>query len=55
MMIKDLIKSFIVGVLTGAVFSFFSLPIPAPTVLAGIFGIFGIYIGYVLVKLAKGG
>lgn len=54
-MIRELIKSFVVGAITGAVFSFFSLPIPAPTVLAGIFGIFGIYIGYVLVKLAKGG
>ena len=55
MMIKDLIKSFIVGVLTGAVFSFFSLPIPAPTALAGILGILGIYVGYMIVKFFKGG
>lgn len=46
----ELLKSFSTGLIVGLVFSFFKLPIPAPSVLAGIIGIFGIYIGYVLIQ-----
>ncbi|QLH83991.1 XapX domain-containing protein [Halosimplex pelagicum] len=36
------------GFLTGAVFRFLNVPIPAPPNAAGILGIVGIYLGYVV-------
>lgn len=42
---KDIILSLIVGALLGAVFRWLKLPAPAPPVLSGIVGIFGIYLG----------
>lgn len=44
-----LLLSLLTGFITGFVFGFFKLPIPAPQVLAGVAGIFGIYLGYVAV------
>lgn len=41
--------SLVTGVLTGAVFRFFQVPIPAPPNLAGIIGIVGIFVGFRLV------
>lgn len=40
------------GVVVGVVFALVRLPIPAPRVLPGIVGIFGIWIGYVVITLA---
>lgn len=37
------------GLLTGAVFRFLTIPIPAPPELPGLLGIVGIYVGYKLV------
>ncbi|MFB6095254.1 MAG: XapX domain-containing protein [Halodesulfurarchaeum sp.] len=37
------------GLLTGGVFAFLEVPIPAPPNLAGVMGIVGIYLGYVVV------
>ncbi len=37
------------GLLTGALFKFVGVPIPAPPELPGIMGIIGIYLGYKLV------
>lgn len=37
------------GLLTGALFSYLQIPIPAPPNVAGILGIVGIYLGYKLV------
>lgn len=34
------------GIVTGLVFGFFEVPIPAPPNLAGIMGIVGIFLGY---------
>lgn len=34
------------GFITGAVFSFTGVPIPAPPSIAGVLGIVGIYLGY---------
>jgi XapX domain-containing protein len=42
---KDIILSLIVGALLGAIFRWLKLPSPAPAVLSGIIGIFGIYLG----------
>ncbi|ELZ24946.1 XapX domain-containing protein [Halosimplex carlsbadense 2-9-1] len=36
------------GFLTGAVFRFLNVPIPAPPNAAGVLGIVGIYLGYVV-------
>ena len=38
------------GLLTGVVFGFFDVPIPAPPSLAGVMGIVGIYGGYKLIQ-----
>jgi XapX domain-containing protein len=38
----------VTGFLTGAVFRFLNVPIPAPPNLAGVLGIVGIYLGYVV-------
>ncbi|WP_199613597.1 XapX domain-containing protein [Paenibacillus alkalitolerans] len=55
---KDIILSLLVGALLGAVFKLLKLPAPAPPVLSGIVGIFGIFLGgigmeYVLRYFAK--
>lgn len=49
MNLLEIIKATAVGLVTGAVFSIFKLPIPAPPVLSGIMGIVGIFLGYLLV------
>jgi XapX domain-containing protein len=41
--------SLLTGLLTGAVFRYLQVPIPAPPNVAGIVGIVGIYVGYKLV------
>jgi XapX domain-containing protein len=47
-------QAFATGVMTGMVFSFMKLPIPAPTAFAGIMGIVGIFAGYALVAYVRG-
>lgn len=44
------IFALVTGVLTGSVFAALEAPIPAPPNLAGVLGILGIYLGYVLVE-----
>lgn len=46
----EIIKSLVVGMICGGVFTLVKLPIPAPGVLPGVIGIIGVYIGYVIVK-----
>ncbi|MBU2919042.1 DUF1427 family protein [Psychrosphaera sp. F3M07] len=41
----EILTALAIGVLVGLIFSFFKLPLPAPPVLSGIVGIFGIYLG----------
>jgi XapX domain-containing protein len=43
------VLALVTGLLTGAVFRFLNVPIPAPPKLAGVLGIVGIYLGYVVV------
>jgi len=38
------------GLITGALFAFLRIPIPAPPELPGIMGIVGIYFGYKLIR-----
>ena len=48
--IIEILKSFGTGIACGVAFSLLKLPIPAPGVLAGVVGIIGIFLGYVLIK-----
>lgn len=47
---KEILLSLIGGVILGAGFQMFKLPLPAPPVLAGVVGIFGVYLGSKLVQ-----
>ena len=47
---KEVLMATVTGMIVGAVFGFFKLPIPAPPTLAGVMGIIGIFIGYILIK-----
>lgn len=40
----------LIGVTVGVVFQLFKQPLPAPPVLSGVVGIFGIYLGGQIVK-----
>ena len=44
------ILAFITGIIVGVVFALLKLPIPAPPTLAGILGIIGIFVGYIIVS-----
>lgn len=46
---KEILMTTGVGAITGAIFSAFKLPIPAPPVFAGLMGIVGLWIGYAIV------
>ncbi len=49
--LKDNLMALGTGFAVGAVFAFLKLNVPAPTVLPGIMGILGIFLGYVIVKI----
>ncbi|WP_226481801.1 XapX domain-containing protein [Natrinema amylolyticum] len=44
------ILALLTGLLTGALFRFLNVPIPAPPELPGIMGIVGIYVGYKVIE-----
>ncbi|MBI5148006.1 MAG: DUF1427 family protein [Parcubacteria group bacterium] len=46
----EIAKSLLAGVVAGVIFGLLKLPIPAPTALAGIVGILGIFLGYFVVR-----
>ncbi len=46
----EVVKSFAVGLVFGAIVTLLKLPLPAPPVLAGVMGIVGVYVGYVLIS-----
>ncbi|MBS7542155.1 DUF1427 family protein [Ancylobacter oerskovii] len=43
-----------VGLITGTIYSYLNLPIPAPNVLGGIFAIIFTFIGYLIVQKMRG-
>ncbi|KUP08818.1 XapX domain protein [Bacillus coahuilensis m2-6] len=45
---KELILSVIAGMIIGMSFKFLKLPLPAPPVMAGVLGVFGVYFGGVV-------
>jgi XapX domain-containing protein len=46
------VLAFLTGLLTGALFAYLEIPIPAPPTIAGILGIVGIYAGFKLIQLS---
>ncbi|AGB32448.1 XapX domain-containing protein [Natrinema pellirubrum DSM 15624] len=46
------VLALLTGLVTGALFRFLNVPIPAPPELPGIMGIIGIYLGYRVVERA---
>ncbi len=52
---KEVVLTTITGFIVGLIFAGFRLPIPGPPTLAGVMGIFGILLGYlVAAKLGIG-
>jgi XapX domain-containing protein len=48
--VKETLLALVTGLLVGLIFSFFKLPIPAPSVLPGVAGVVGIYLGGLLMQ-----
>lgn len=42
---KEIFLSILGGLVLGVVFKLFRMPLPAPPVLAGVMGVFGVYLG----------
>lgn len=49
----EIIKATLAGMACGVVFSLLKLPIPAPPVLAGVMGIIGVFLGYILINYLR--
>jgi len=47
---KEIIYSTLAGISVGALFAFLKVPAPAPPTLAGLMGIVGIFLGYILIS-----
>lgn len=45
---KEVLLSLLAGLVVGILFKFLRLPLPAPPVLAGVIGVFGVYLGGVV-------
>ena len=50
---RNEIVALVVGLITGTLYSWLNLPIPAPNVLGGIFAIIFTYIGYLIVQVMR--
>jgi len=49
----EITKALVVGIIVGALFTYLRLPVPAPTAAAGVAGVVGIFIGYILFSKFK--
>ena len=47
---KTIILSLTTGISLGVIFAFLKLPIPAPNTISGLFGIIGIFVGYMVMN-----
>ena len=45
---KEVLLATTTGIAVGVLFAFLKLPVPAPASLAGVMGIVGIFIGYII-------
>lgn len=50
---RNEIVALVVGLITGGLYTWLSLPIPAPPVLGGIMAIIFTYVGYLIVQVAR--
>lgn len=50
---NEILLSLLLGAVTGALFASLGLPVPAPANLAGVMGIIGLFVGYMLGKYLK--
>ncbi|MCK8828443.1 DUF1427 family protein [Natroniella acetigena] len=50
---NQVILAMISGLIVGALFSWLGLPVPAPPTLAGVMGVVGIYLGFIIMNLWK--
>jgi XapX domain-containing protein len=50
---KEIVLSLTTGTICGAAFAFFKLPVPAPTVIPGLIGILGIFLGYQVIDIIR--
>lgn len=53
MVMVEAVFSLLTGAVLGAVFRLLGLPVPAPPVLAGVLGVFGIWLGAFIVSRFK--
>jgi len=44
-----MVQALILGIIVGAVFALFKMPVPAPATFAGVLGIVGLYGGWTIV------
>jgi len=51
---RNELVALVVGLITGTIYSYLNLPIPAPNVLGGILAIIFTFIGYVIVQKIRG-
>ncbi|MDP4083625.1 MAG: DUF1427 family protein [Bacillota bacterium] len=47
---KEIILSLIAGMVVGMLFKFLKLPLPAPPVFSAVVGVFGVYLGGILIE-----
>ncbi|WP_408955432.1 XapX domain-containing protein [Natroniella sp. ANB-PHB2] len=47
---KQVILATISGLIVGGLFSWLNLPVPAPPTLAGVMGVVGIYLGFIIMN-----
>ncbi|NMA02375.1 MAG: DUF1427 family protein [Clostridia bacterium] len=47
---KEVIMATLTGLAVGVLFSFLKLPLPAPPTLAGVMGIVGMFVGFIIMN-----